>query len=207
MSDFDKEAEREKLRQQYEKDKEERKSTQRMSELLLQGATMTGKHCDNCGDPVFRQNGTEFCPTCQGEAATKASSEEATPEAATEIEVEQTGAEPEPSTESDEPSQQPEPPRQPRQMRQPRRTPPSQTGQTRESQGRETHQSEPRTDAARDEIGDADDLAEARDALRRKLTRLAHEAEQTDDVGYARELLAATREAAEALAALDRAKR
>ncbi len=65
MSDFDKEAEREKLRQQYENEKEERKSTQRMSELLLQGATMTGKHCDTCGDPIFRYDGNEFCPTCQ----------------------------------------------------------------------------------------------------------------------------------------------
>ena len=66
MSEFDKEAEREKLRERFEREERDRESTQRMSELLLKGATMTNKHCDRCGDPVFRQNGQEFCPTCQG---------------------------------------------------------------------------------------------------------------------------------------------
>lgn len=65
MSDeFDKEAEREKLRKKFAEDEEKRSATQRMSELLLQGATMTNKHCDNCGDPLFRDNGQTFCPTC-----------------------------------------------------------------------------------------------------------------------------------------------
>jgi uncharacterized Zn finger protein (UPF0148 family) len=36
-----------------------------MSELLLKGATMTNRHCDTCGDPIFRYQGQEFCPTCQ----------------------------------------------------------------------------------------------------------------------------------------------
>ncbi|SEQ80205.1 Sjogren's syndrome/scleroderma autoantigen 1 family protein [Natrinema salaciae] len=66
MSDFDKEAEREKLREKYEQDKEERKATQRMSDLLLKGATMTNAHCGTCGDPLFQQNGTTFCPSCHG---------------------------------------------------------------------------------------------------------------------------------------------
>ncbi|MFB6112599.1 MAG: Sjogren's syndrome/scleroderma autoantigen 1 family protein [Halodesulfurarchaeum sp.] len=66
MSDgFDKEAERERLREKYEKDQEDREATERMSELLLQGATMTNKHCDSCGTPIFRYEGQEFCPTCQ----------------------------------------------------------------------------------------------------------------------------------------------
>jgi len=73
MSDFDKEAERERLREKYEAEQDEREATQRMSELLLKGATMTNKHCGNCGDPVFRHDGTEFCPSCnvdgQGAAA------------------------------------------------------------------------------------------------------------------------------------------
>lgn len=73
MSDeFDKEAEREKLRKKFAEDEEKRSDTQRMSELLLQGATMTNNHCDNCGDPLFRDNGQTFCPTCQsagGDAA------------------------------------------------------------------------------------------------------------------------------------------
>jgi uncharacterized Zn finger protein (UPF0148 family) len=75
MSDFDKEAEREKLREQFAEDERKRQNTQRMSELLLKGATMTDTHCDTCGDPIFRWDGQEFCPTCsadgeaQGEGA------------------------------------------------------------------------------------------------------------------------------------------
>jgi len=65
MSDFDKEAEREKLREKYEQDEERRKTTEQMSELLLKGATMTNAHCGDCGDPIFRYDGQEFCPTCQ----------------------------------------------------------------------------------------------------------------------------------------------
>ncbi|AEH36111.1 Sjogren's syndrome/scleroderma autoantigen 1 family protein [Halopiger xanaduensis] len=66
MSDFDKEAEREKLREKYERDKAEREATQRMSDLLLKGATMTNTHCGTCGDPLFKQDGTTFCPSCHG---------------------------------------------------------------------------------------------------------------------------------------------
>ncbi|OIB55562.1 Sjogren's syndrome/scleroderma autoantigen 1 family protein [Natrialba sp. SSL1] len=66
MSDFDKEAEREKLREKYERDKEERQATQRMSDLLLKGATMTNSHCGTCGDPLFQEGGTTFCPSCHG---------------------------------------------------------------------------------------------------------------------------------------------
>ena len=66
MSDFDKEAEREKLRKKYERDKEEREATQRMSDLLLKGARMTNTHCTACGDPLFQQKGVTFCPTCHG---------------------------------------------------------------------------------------------------------------------------------------------
>jgi uncharacterized Zn finger protein (UPF0148 family) len=67
MSDFDREAEREKLREKYEKDKQKREASERMSELLLQGATMTNRHCPECHSPVFRYDGREFCPTCQKE--------------------------------------------------------------------------------------------------------------------------------------------
>lgn len=65
MSDFDKEAEREKLREKFEAEEEKRQATEQMSELLLKGATMTNAHCSDCGDPVFRYDGQEFCPTCQ----------------------------------------------------------------------------------------------------------------------------------------------
>ena len=65
MSDeFDKEAEREKLREKFAEDERKREHTQRLSELLLQGATMTNRHCETCGDPIFRHEGREFCPTC-----------------------------------------------------------------------------------------------------------------------------------------------
>jgi uncharacterized Zn finger protein (UPF0148 family) len=36
-----------------------------MSDLLLKGATMTNKHCNECGSPIFRHEGQEFCPNCQ----------------------------------------------------------------------------------------------------------------------------------------------
>jgi uncharacterized Zn finger protein (UPF0148 family) len=64
MSEFDKEAEREKLRKQFAEDERKRETTQRMSELLLKGATMTNAHCDTCGDPIFRWQDEQFCPTC-----------------------------------------------------------------------------------------------------------------------------------------------
>ncbi|SEL02237.1 Sjogren's syndrome/scleroderma autoantigen 1 family protein [Haloferax larsenii] len=75
MSDFDKEAERQRLREKYEQDEAKRRSTQRMSELLLKGATMTNKHCDQCGDPIFRYDGEEFCPTCQAGGQSAAADE------------------------------------------------------------------------------------------------------------------------------------
>lgn len=64
MSEFDKEAEREKLREQLERDEERRETTQQMSELLLKGATMLNVHCADCASPIFRHEGEEFCPTC-----------------------------------------------------------------------------------------------------------------------------------------------
>ncbi|PSP73545.1 hypothetical protein BRC86_09015 [Halobacteriales archaeon QS_3_64_16] len=67
MSDFDKEAEREKLREQFAADEEKREVTERMSNLLLQGATMTNTHCDTCSSPIFTYEGQAFCPTCQVE--------------------------------------------------------------------------------------------------------------------------------------------
>ena len=71
MAKIDKEAEREKLRLQFEKEAKSRESARVMSALLLQGATMTRKHCKTCGDPIFRQEGKEFCPSCKnGEQAT-----------------------------------------------------------------------------------------------------------------------------------------
>jgi uncharacterized Zn finger protein (UPF0148 family) len=65
MSEFDEEAERARLREQLERDEQRRAETERMSELLLQGATMTNHHCGECGAPIFRHEGQLFCPTCE----------------------------------------------------------------------------------------------------------------------------------------------
>ena len=86
MSDFDKEAERERLREKYEQDQQKREASERMSDLLLKGATMTNAHCNNCGDPIFRYDGDEFCPTCQqvvtGDEAADAAAGDETADAA-----------------------------------------------------------------------------------------------------------------------------
>jgi hypothetical protein len=73
-SGFDKEAERERLREKYERDQADREAAQQMSDLLLKGATMTNSHCEQCGSPIFRVDGQEFCPSCnvEGEAAADA---------------------------------------------------------------------------------------------------------------------------------------
>ena len=87
MSDFDKEAEREKLREKYGEEEEKREATEQMSELLLKGATMTNAHCTTCGDPIFRYDGQEFCPTCQKPVARDQPDEGADDETDDHIEV------------------------------------------------------------------------------------------------------------------------
>jgi uncharacterized Zn finger protein (UPF0148 family) len=82
MSDFDKEAERERLREKYEAEEADREATQHMSELLLKGATMTNSHCGTCGDPIFRYDGQEFCPTCQTQTASSGEDATSNPDAA-----------------------------------------------------------------------------------------------------------------------------
>ncbi|QCC46291.1 Sjogren's syndrome/scleroderma autoantigen 1 family protein [Halobellus limi] len=100
MSDFDEEAERERLREKYEKDEERRKETQQMSELLLKGATMTNRHCGECGSPIFRYQGQEFCPSCQrvtgGEAASGGETAESSP-----ADADGSSAEPAPRADAD----------------------------------------------------------------------------------------------------------
>ncbi len=66
MSDgFDKEAERERLREKYAEDEADRQSAKEMSDLLLQGARMTDRHCPECGDPLFEDDGELFCASCE----------------------------------------------------------------------------------------------------------------------------------------------
>jgi len=214
MSDFDKEAERERLREKYGDEYEDREATQQMSELLLQGATMTNRHCQDCGDPIFRHQGQEFCPTCgagTGEGEGQGKTQEQT----------EGQEEREPADAADPPEGQSPPQAQARSQSR-ADTSTAQTGPAeprpgaeaaREGSGdeRSTPTSERETARA---VGpprgvDAEDASEggiraAQESLVRTLARFARRAEATDDPRAAREHLAAAREAAEALAALRR---
>ncbi len=186
MSEFDKEAEREKLREKYGEEQADREATEHMSELLLQGATMTNKHCDACGDPVFRQNGQEFCPTCGGAADGDGAERTA--------QVETAAAEGE-NTDG-------------RAERQP--TPPN-TGGTPQSEQVQGHQHATEPQGVGPAGGEpvsgetaTGTLADAQAALADSITQLARQAAQESDPRQAKERLAAAREAAEALDALRR---
>jgi uncharacterized Zn finger protein (UPF0148 family) len=208
MSDgFDKEAEREKLREKLADDEEKREHTQRMSELLLQGATMTNRHCDDCGDPIFRKDGQEFCPTCHttdaagveaagspgaagqapgaadGSATAPGGGE--SPRATSENGTGGTGRADQGSVETS-----PEPPAGSSE-------PPAGTSEPSTAGGAEDPTAAPAS------AGSAS-VADARASLARTLNRFAAAAEETDDPRRARDHLQAAREAAEALAALDR---
>jgi len=237
MSDFDKEAERERLREKYERDREKREATQRMSELLLQGATMTNKHCGVCGDPLFRYDGQEFCASGHGEEeapgadATGAEAADAVSGPADAADAATAGANgraPEGGAD-----------RGPGSAGTDDGVTADETGAATDETGAPTGQRETggatarpeterstaaptRGDAAADRatggrtgrspgaVGSgtrpaaAADLDEARASLVRTLGRMAAVAEECDDPRRAREYLSAAREAAEAVAALDR---
>ncbi|WP_367996390.1 Sjogren's syndrome/scleroderma autoantigen 1 family protein [Haloferax volcanii] len=199
MSDFDKEAERQRLREKYERDETKRRSTQRMSELLLKGATMTNKHCDNCGDPLFRYEGQVFCPTCQAEGQAAANADQDAEQAAeAAIEADESEAEAEAnanetaasagSTEADDET---------------RRDPTGANGRAAApTRTRTAGEREATSRRARRSV--AGDVTAARESLVRTLTWAAEQAESTDDPRRATEYLTAAREAAEAISALDR---
>ncbi|OLZ42344.1 hypothetical protein A6E15_15820 [Natrinema saccharevitans] len=229
MSDFDKEAEREKLREKYEQDKKEREATQRMSDLLLKGATMTNAHCGTCGDPLFQQNGTTFCPSCHGNPdAVEGTDLEAQPAEgsvpegsadggaeASSSDTAASGADAaEPATTGDAASTDP---------RRGDRAPatddaaPSSAADRTPSDPPQSERRQPTEPTADDRSSDPEpprrapaaspssvdgDLEAARDALVRSLERFAEEAAATDDPRYARDCLAAAREAGEALSTL-----
>ena len=187
MSGFDEEAERERLREKYEQDQEKRASTQRMSELLLKGATMTNSHCDTCGDPIFRYDGQEFCPTCQaadGDAAEQGAAADSDPAPETETNAD---AKPVPETEtSDRPA--------------PAEADDAGDGRVRTPAAKSaTTHTPPQSSHSPD-----DSLADARASLSRTLLKYARAAEGADDPRRAQEYLAAAREAAETLSALER---
>jgi len=218
MSDFDKEAEREKLREKFEEKEEDRAATEQMSELLLKGATMTNAHCSSCGDPVFRYDGQEFCPTCQksisredehaeSDADSRENIQMADPDTETRVqfggdgetagradESQQTAdgatAEPTQAT-AEQPSSEPatEPATQQPPARQPAGEPATRQPAARDSSTRNA-----------DSGGDvASELAAAESLLAQTARRFAERASATDNPERAREHIAAAREAAEAL--------
>jgi uncharacterized Zn finger protein (UPF0148 family) len=224
MSGFDKEAERERLREKYERDQEKRAATQRMSELLLKGATMTNSHCDACGDPIFRHDGQAFCPTCQtpggagkasdsdsdatapddaaeaGSQADTASASTAAPStpASTDDTAADGSAAPDADADADAPAG--------RDADDSRRAPSSVDGEGTPVRTTDAPVRDPTggtSDVPSPRSSDAGDLGTARESLSRTLVRYARAAEDADDPRRATELLEAAREAAETLAALD----
>ena len=200
MSDFDKEAEREKLRKKFARDEEKRAHTQRMSELLLKGATMTNKHCDQCSDPLFRYNGQTFCPSCQADGQTDSPSQpESEADAAASSE---TSTQTDSHTEIESTQRRAELPREP--TADPRER--VETQPTRDRSGASTvDQSAVETASPTPQPPTTDEagLATARQSLERTVTRCAQRAEATEDPRRARELLAAAREAAATLSELE----
>jgi len=185
MSGFDEAAERERLREKYERDQEKRASTQRMSELLLKGATMTNSHCDACGDPIFRYDGQEFCPTCQAAG-------EETAEWDAEGDADATGSDTTPAPEDADRDH-------PGHSGVVDETPTITSDERVRDRGGESAASRPQPRSSPAD-GSLDD---ARASLSRTLLRYARAAEETDDPRRATEFLSAAREAAETLAALE----
>ncbi|MGB9964301.1 Sjogren's syndrome/scleroderma autoantigen 1 family protein [Halobacterium hubeiense] len=202
---FDEEAVREELREKYADD--DRGGTERMSELLLQGATMTNQHCDRCGNPIFRYEGQSFCPNCQQAAAQQQGAEQG---AAGQADA-QTQADQQPGAAGD--AEQPEPargrqpngdaaaPQQPANGEQPTdRQQPAESGQPARSP-REQPNGTPQPAGGGSPAAAS---GEAADALESSIAALARRGASADDPRRAREFLEAAREAAEALDALHR---
>ena len=228
--DFDREAEKKRLREKLEDDQESRKATEHMSDLLLKGATMTNHHCDTCGDPIFRYDGQEFCPTC-GETVENDSSMS---DSAENVETDDGGEGDNDVTDGDndtperdddgtgakgriaagEPGDngglsdvEPSPARHEGAAGESERatgagaSPAPSSGGSAERNGRRA------PETSRSERPSGGDLGEARASLVRTLSDLTARAEATEDPRRARDLLAAAREAAETLAAVDRRDR
>lgn len=219
--EFDKEAEREKLREKFEKDAEKRSATQRMSELLLGGATMTDQHCDRCGDPLFRDGGETFCPTCTNDEEPETSQQRAeSADARTEAPADADAGGQQPAEQSpagavgskanhgtgngadraESLAQLPENAEVVAQAdgREPERQAGSRTSQP------QSGQPQPNPTERRPQPTASDDVADPRAELRRAVTETARKASAATDPRTARAWLEASKEAAEALAALER---
>ncbi len=209
MSEFDPEKERERLREQYERDKKKREASEKMSELLLQGATMTNAHCSDCNNPIFRYDGQEFCANCE-----KAVSREQAGEGGSAVEVTkpddnarvvfgsggEAAGESAGQREESADTQREEPPNLPQEATESSIELP-QENRPQPHQGAPP-QRRPEQQHSPADAGDAD-LATARDALVRALVRYSNEAAAADDPRRAKEHLEAAHEAAETLSVLD----
>lgn len=213
---IDKEALREELREKYERDEREREATRRMSDLLLKGATMTNAHCGTCGDPLFQQNGTTFCPSCHGSPEAvegTALDEDAADADGADTDSESAG------TPAGGPDADPAEERTPdvgaggtdveSEFEAPAETdaeaaPPAggtdaPAGAGGRRDGRDRRRPDPAEAIDRSVAPAASDLETARDSLRRALEKFAGEAAATDDPRYAKACLEAAREASETL--------
>jgi len=183
--EFDKEAEREKLREKLEKDQQKRQETQRMSELLLQGATMTNEHCEHCGDPLFRDGDRTFCPTCHGAGADDAAEAGEQAQQQSSAQRQQPAERQAPQPASAEPAR-PEPDR----------------GTGAPTEYVNVSDQEPTAEAPT--TSEATTPADGpRAELQRAVTRSARKANEASDPRTAKQWLEAAREAAEALDALE----
>jgi uncharacterized Zn finger protein (UPF0148 family) len=193
--DFDKEAERERLREKYDSEADDREVTERMSQLLLQGATMTNQHCETCGSPIFRYQGQEFCPTCQGEAEAGNGDVAAEPEAGDSA----------PSAETQSGARRADPAA-------------DESGDATDSTADRAEGSVGGASTGTAELGGAtrapsreqsrgesagNGPTAARESLAETVTTLSNRARQTEDPHRAKALLEAAREAAETMAALE----
>ncbi|WP_135665233.1 Sjogren's syndrome/scleroderma autoantigen 1 family protein [Halorhabdus rudnickae] len=215
MSDFDEEAERERLREQYEREQQKREATEHMSELLLKGATMTDAHCEECGDPIFRYDGQTFCPTCK---------QEVDPEDTEEPSEDDSGAESPAGASNEERSDAESGTEQLSadagaaiDNANSGRAPTTASGREKSETGDnatvpstagrvEVPAVEPEggADSPRDGRETTGSLEDARNSLQRTLLSFARQAESTDDPRRARDALEAAREAADTLAAIDK---
>lgn len=222
MSEFDPEKERERLREQYERDKQKREASEKMSELLLQGATMTNAHCSDCSNPIFRYDGQEFCANCE-----KAVSREQSDDGGSAVEVTEPDndarvvfggqdeqAEAGTNQTREEADGQPQTaqastdqPRPQESQNLPQEAADSSIEVPQETRPQRRQETPPQQRPAQPQqsgntAADAD-LSTARDALVRALIRFSKEAAAADDPRRAKEHLEAAHEAAETLSTLD----
>jgi uncharacterized Zn finger protein (UPF0148 family) len=224
MSDFDKEAERERLREKYERDKQKREATEQMSELLLQGATMTNAHCSECNDPIFRYDGQEFCATCEKpvDRDTGEESDDETTESADAGNIEVTSPSDDARVRFGGETDQPDTPDEPTEPQQPEgnsrgdqrtaeRSEPrqgqhsNQGPRSQRPRSQEPHQQRSQSHGTPQQgtgSQSATDVKRVEASLVRTMTRFAEQAETTEDPQQAVDSLAAVREAAETLDAL-----